>query len=144
LPSTKLFVLLDQLHDFPKYVDHLLSKFDLKKLGPLKFHIRKFILAIRLMNVQYEYVVYHLFPYTFKKKAFTSHFNLQMGSITSWNDFETTFMNNFGDKQTLEALISEMPRIKMEIKECNTPQTHFWAYVTIIQTLSHTKFSKFP
>jgi hypothetical protein len=96
------------------------------------------------MNVQYEYVVYYLLPYTFKNKDFTSHFNLQMGSITSWNDFETTFMKKFGDKQTLEALISEMPRIKMEIKECNTPQTHLWEYVTIIQTLSHTKFSKLP
>ena len=81
--------LLDKLHELTKYVDHLLSKFDLKKLGPLKFHIRKFILAIRLMNVKYEYVVYHLFPYTFKNKAFASNFNLQMGSITSWNDFET-------------------------------------------------------
>ena len=96
------------------------------------------------MHVQYEYVVYRLFPYTLKNKAFTSHFNLQMGSITSWNDFETTFMKKFGDKQTLEALISEMPRIKMEIKECNTPLTQFWPHVTIIQTLSHTEFENFP
>jgi hypothetical protein len=41
------------------------------------------MLGIQLMNVQYEDVVCHIFPYTFQNKASTWYFNLTIGSITN-------------------------------------------------------------
>jgi hypothetical protein len=43
-------------------------------------HIKKFMLVVRLMNVQYEDVVCRLFPYTFENKGF----NLVLFSSSSF------------------------------------------------------------
>jgi hypothetical protein len=48
------------------------------------------------MNVQHEDVVYRLFPYTFENKTSTWLFSLEESSITSWREFETAFIENFG------------------------------------------------
>lgn len=50
------------LHKNPKC---LLSKFFPDTFGPLEVHIMKSIQAIRLINVQHEYIVYLNFPYIF-------------------------------------------------------------------------------
>jgi hypothetical protein len=45
------------LHHFPRHPEKLLPKFDPETSGFPKDHIKKFILAIRLMNVQHEDIV---------------------------------------------------------------------------------------
>jgi hypothetical protein len=46
-----------RVHNLPHHLEKLLPKFDLETLGLPEDHIKKFILAIRLMNVQQENVV---------------------------------------------------------------------------------------
>jgi hypothetical protein len=57
------------------------------------------------------------FPYTFENKASTWYFNLPLGSITSWDDFEKDFIGKFGEEKTPMALYKELGAIKMEKKE---------------------------
>jgi hypothetical protein len=64
-----------QLHDFPKHHVHILSKFNLYKLGSPKDHIKNFYLAIIFLNVEHEDVVCKLFPYNFENKSSTWYFN---------------------------------------------------------------------
>ena len=70
-----------------------------------------------VLDVEHEDVVCRLFPYTFEGKASTWYFSLTAGSITSWNKFDLTFMNKFGDDKTPAALVLELSRIHMETKE---------------------------
>jgi hypothetical protein len=72
-----------RVHNLPRHPEKLLPKFDPETSGLPKDHIKKFILAIRLMNVQHEDVVCRIFPYTFENSASTWYFNLPVGSITS-------------------------------------------------------------
>jgi hypothetical protein len=58
------------------------------------------MLVVRLMNVQHEDVICRLFPYMFENKASTWYFSLSQASITSWNAFETTFIEKFGEDKT--------------------------------------------
>ena len=53
------------------------------------------MLSLRLMDVQHEYVVCILFPYTFFGQASTWFFSLAMGSIALWKQFETAFLSQF-------------------------------------------------
>jgi hypothetical protein len=55
-------------HPLPKHPEKFLPKFDLDKKEYVDDHIKKFMLVVRLMNVEHEYVVYVLFPYTFEGK----------------------------------------------------------------------------
>jgi hypothetical protein len=50
-------VILGWMHNLPKHPEKLLPKFDPKTSRLLEDHIKKFILAIRLMNVQQKDVV---------------------------------------------------------------------------------------
>jgi len=75
------------------------------------------MLAVNLKGVQHENFVCRLFPYTFEGKASMWYFALPQGSITNWNDFETTFMKKFGEDKTLTTLVLELSRIKMAPKE---------------------------
>jgi hypothetical protein len=75
------------------------------------------MLAVRLMNVQHEDVVCRLFPYTFENKSSTWYFSLAQASITSWNAFETTFIEKFGEDKTPTTLVLDLSRIKMDAKE---------------------------
>jgi hypothetical protein len=65
----------------------MIPKYDPETSGLPEDHIKKFILAIRLMNVQHEDVVCIIFPYTFENSASTWYFNLLVGSITNWTKF---------------------------------------------------------
>jgi hypothetical protein len=76
-----------RLHHLPRHPEKILPKFDPETSGLPEDHIKKFILAIRLMNVQHEDVVCHLFPYTFENSTSTWYFNLPVGSINSWTKF---------------------------------------------------------
>jgi hypothetical protein len=70
-------------HKLPRHPKKLLPKYDPKTSGLPEYHIKKFVLAIRLMNVQHEDIVCRIFPYTFENSTSTWYFNLRVGSITS-------------------------------------------------------------
>ena len=80
-------------------------------------HIKKFMFALNLMNVQHEDVVCRLLCFTFEGKASSWFFNLAPRSITSWKQFETTFMTQFGNDKTSGILSLEISRIKINKKE---------------------------
>jgi hypothetical protein len=61
----------------------LLPKYDPETSGLPEDHIKKFILAIRLMNLKHEDVVYILFPYMFENSSSTWYFNFPVGFITN-------------------------------------------------------------
>ena len=84
-----------QVHNLARHLEKLLLKFDLETYRFLEDHIKKFILAIRLMNVQHEDVVCRIFPYTFENLASTWYFNLLVGSITSWIKFQKKLLDKF-------------------------------------------------
>ena len=98
-----------------------MPKFDLNNDITLEDHIKQFILSLILLDVQHEDVVYRLFPYTFVGQASTWFFIL--GSIASWQQFETTFISQFGDDKTLGMMVLELSRMicdkKDRIKEFN-------------------------
>ena len=89
-------------HNLPKQPDRLLPKYDLDIFGKPEDHIKKFILAIRLMNVQHEDIVYILFPYTFENKALTWNFSLPTRCIMSWETFQKFSLKNLEIKLPLE------------------------------------------
>jgi hypothetical protein len=80
-------------------------------------HIKKFILVVKLMNVQHEDIVCRLFPYTFENSASTWYFNLPVGSITSWMKFQKYFLDKFAEETTTGALMVELFATAMSSKE---------------------------
>jgi hypothetical protein len=96
------------VHNLPRHPEKLLPKFDLETFGFPEDHIKKFILAIRLMNVQHEDVVCILFPYTFENSASTWYFNLPVGSITSWKKFQKDFFDKFAKETSRGYLMVEL------------------------------------
>ena len=69
------------------------------------------------MSVQVEDVVCSLFPYTFAGKASTCYFSLPEVSITSWNQFQTAFLDKFGEDKTIDVLVLELLCIRMDGKK---------------------------
>ena len=106
-----------RVHNLPRHLEKLLPKFDLETSGLPKDHIKKFILAIRLMNFQHEDVVCSIFPYTFENLASTWYFNLPVGSITSWTKFQKDFLDKFVEETTTGALMVELFITTMSSKE---------------------------
>jgi hypothetical protein len=80
-------------------------------------HIKKFMLVVRLRNVEHEDVVCRLFPYTFEGNASTWYFAQQPQTIVSWDRFETFFLEKFGDDKSPEVLVMELSNMKMNPKE---------------------------
>jgi hypothetical protein len=64
-------------HPLPKHPEKWLPKFDPDSKQIAEDHIKKFMLAIRLRNVEHEDVVCRLFPYTFEGNASTWYFAQQ-------------------------------------------------------------------
>jgi hypothetical protein len=106
-----------RIHNLPWHPEKLLPKYDPETSGLPEDHIKKFILAIRLMNVQHEDVVCRLFPYTFENSASTWYFNLPVGSITSWTKFQKDFLDKFVEETTMGALMAELFAATMTPKE---------------------------
>ena len=82
-------------HPLPKHLEKWLPKFDPNSKQIAEDHIKKFMLAIRLRNVEHEDVVYRLFPYTFEGNASTWYFAQQPHTIVSWEKFESCFLEKF-------------------------------------------------
>jgi len=70
-------------------------------------------LVVRLRNVEHEDVVCMLVPYTFEGNTSTWYFMQQPQTIISWDRFETFFLEKFGDDKSLEVLVMELSRMKM-------------------------------
>jgi hypothetical protein len=92
--------ILGQVHNLPQHPEKLLPKFNPEIIGLPKDHIKKFILAIILMNVQHEDVVCRFFPYTLENSSSTWYFNFFVGSITSWTKFQNDFLDKFVEETT--------------------------------------------
>ena len=88
-----------------------------------KTHIDKFMLAMNIMNVQHEDVACRLFCLTLQGNASSWFFNLPSRSITSWQQFENSFIIQFGDDKTSGTLLLELVRLKIneneKVKEFN-------------------------
>jgi hypothetical protein len=78
-------------HLLPKHPEKWLPKFDPDSKQSTEDHIKKFMLVVRLQNVEHEDVVCRLFPYTFEGNASTWYFAQQPQTIVSWDKFETFF-----------------------------------------------------
>jgi hypothetical protein len=110
-------VIPGRVHNLPRHPEKMLPKYDPETSGLPEDHIKKFILAIRLMNVQHEDVVCRLFPYTFENSASTWYFNFPVGSITSWTKFQKDFLDKFAEETTTGALMAELFIATMTPKE---------------------------
>ena len=75
------------------------------------------MLSLRLLDVEHEDVVCRLFSYTFVGQASTWFFSLATGSIALWQQFETPFLNQFGDDRTSGVLILELSRMRFDKKD---------------------------
>jgi hypothetical protein len=104
-------------HPLPKHPEKWLTKFDLDSKRTAEDHIMKFMLDIRLRNVEHEDVVCRLFPYTFEGNASTWYFTQQPRTITSWEKFESIFLEKFGDGKPPEVLVMDLSNLKMNAKE---------------------------
>jgi len=109
--------ILGLAHPLPKHPEKVLPIFNLDEKQSTEDHVKQFIMNIRLSSVRHEDVVCRLFPYTFTCKTSTWYFSLSQGSIRSWTDFQTIFLNKFGDDKTPAVLVLELSRIKMDPKE---------------------------
>jgi hypothetical protein len=101
----------------PKHPKNFLPKFDPNRKDFSEDHIKKLMLVVRLMNVQYVDVVCRFSPYTFENRAYTWYFFLDQASITIWNTFKTNFIENFGKDKTPATLVLDISRIKMDVEE---------------------------
>ena len=72
---------------------------------------------MNMMNVQHEDVAYTFFYFTLQGKASSWFFNLPLGSITSWQQFENAFIIRFGDDKTSRTLLLELARLKINENE---------------------------
>jgi hypothetical protein len=104
-------------HPLPKHPEKWLTKFDPDSKRTAEDHIMKFMLDIRLRNVEHEDVVCRLFPYTFEGNASTWYFAQQPRTITSWEKFESIFLEKFGDGKPPEVLVMDLSNLKMNAKE---------------------------
>jgi hypothetical protein len=104
-------------HPLPKHPEKCLTKFDPDSKRIAEDHIMKFMLDIRLRNVEHEDVVCRLFPYTFEGNASTWYFAQQPRTITSWEKFESIFLEKFGDGKPPEVLVMDLSNLKMNAKE---------------------------
>jgi hypothetical protein len=84
-------------HPLPKHPEKWIPKFDPDSKQIVEDHMKKFMLAIRLRNVEHEDVVCRLLPYTFEGNASTWYFSQHPHTIVSWEKFESCFLEKFGD-----------------------------------------------
>jgi hypothetical protein len=104
-------------HPLPKHLEKWLPKFDPDSKQIAEDHIKNFMLAIRLCNVEHEDVVFRLFPYTFEGNPSTWYFAQQPHTIMSWEKFESCFLEKFRDGKPPEVLVMDLSSLKMNPKE---------------------------
>jgi hypothetical protein len=70
-------------HPLPKHFEKWLPKFDSDLKQSTEDHIKKFMLVVRIQNVEYKDIVCRLFPSTFEGSASTWYFSQQPQTIIS-------------------------------------------------------------
>jgi hypothetical protein len=90
-----------RVHNLPRHPENLFPKFNSETFRLSEDHIKKFILAIRLMNVQHEDIVCRRFLYTFENSYSMWYFYLPVGSITSWTKFQKDCLDKFVEETTI-------------------------------------------
>jgi hypothetical protein len=95
-------------HPLPKHPEKWLTKFDPDSKQIAEDHIKKFMLDIKLHDVEHEDVVCRLFPYTFEGNASTWYFAQQPRTIASWEKFESIFLEKFGDGKPSKVLVMDL------------------------------------
>jgi hypothetical protein len=105
------------VHDMPRHPENVLPKFDPDRKDLVEYHIKKFLLSVRLQSIRHEDVICRLFPLTFENISSTWFFSLEEASITIWRMFETILLRKFGENKTLATLVLELSRVKMDSKE---------------------------
>ena len=110
-------VILGPQNPLPKNPNKLFRKSDLDDDILPKTHIDKFMLAMNIMNVKHEYVACKMFCFTLQGKSSSWSFNLPSGSITSWQQFENAFINQFGDDKTSGTLLLELSGLRINKNE---------------------------
>ena len=60
-----------RVHNLPQHPKKLLPKFNPETSRFLEDHVKKFILSIRLVNIQHEDIVCRIFSYTFENSSST-------------------------------------------------------------------------
>ena len=104
-------------HPFPKNPQVFLPKYEPDDDVLPEYHIKQFMGALNLMNVEHEDVVCILFPHILQGKATKWFFNLSLGCITSSKKFEEAFMVEFSDEETPRILSLELLGIRMNENE---------------------------
>ena len=109
--------LASPFHHFPKHPERDLPKFDPRKGISAKDHLQSYYLALEILGVQNEDVVWRIFPHTFEDKYSTWFFSLQANSITDWDTFERVLKRKFGNKRMIATLTKELISLRMDKKE---------------------------
>ena len=104
-------------HPFPKHSKKFLPKYEPDDGVLPEYHIKQFMNALNLMNVEHENVVCRLFLHTLEGKATKWFFNRAPGSISSWQKIEEAFMAQFSDEETPVILFLELLGIRMDENE---------------------------
>jgi hypothetical protein len=107
----------DPTHPLPKKAQKFLPKYDHDDDVSSKHHIKQFMDALNLMNVEHEDVICRLFPHTLQGKATKWFFNLAPGSITSWEKFEEAFISEFSNEESTKIFPLELLGIRMNENE---------------------------
>lgn len=94
-----------QQHPLPKNAEKVLPKFDPERGDTAENHINSFFLAVCMLGVADEDIVYRLFPFTPTGATSTWYFSLRTGLITSWATFQQAFLDKYGDDKTFAALV---------------------------------------
>lgn len=104
-------------HPVPRNTHKFLPKFDPNSKQQEEDHIKAFMMTIGKKIFQHEDVICIFFPYTFKGKATTWYFAQSPKSIVSWEQFETVFLEKFGDDKPPNVFVTYLYNMKMEAKE---------------------------
>jgi len=105
------------LSPIPAHPEKWLPKFNPQTGMMAEEHINNFMLSVNLNGVTNEDVVVRLFPYTMQGTAGSWYFSLPSGSITSWDIFQSQFLNKFGDDRSTAMLINDLSNLKAEARE---------------------------
>ena len=93
------------LHDLPKHPKRVLPKVDPGKGVSAEYHLKRFYLALNLLNVEHKDLVCRLFPYTFEPRASSWFLSLQDNAIENWDGFERVFKSKFRNQKTVATLM---------------------------------------
>ena len=81
------------LDELPRKVVAILPNFDGEGNITTLEHIRKYESVLRLLDIQHEYVVCTLFPFTFEGKVSNWYYVLPINTIHGWSDFKIFFQS---------------------------------------------------